>query len=200
MKEKWIKNAGRKKFPIRALFLCGFLVGNLIPNLMWKLEWRQKTLASMYLLAVFADKSVSDKEYFMNVLKLRGGYYLLISICGFSVFGVPLAVVGTLILGAEIGALLSMSVLEFGLSGGLVGAGLLFPQYAVYLPVTLLLFEWVYEQSHEIWKNKGLFPRKIRKYMGRITIGGAVYFGGIMLEWWCNPWVVDKIMDILNIL
>lgn len=199
MKEKWIKNSGRKKFPVRALFLCGFLVGNLIPNLMWKFEWRQKTLASIYLLSVFADKSVSDTAYFMDVLKLRGGYYFLIAICGFTVFGVPVSVAGTFIFGMEIGSLLAMSVLEFGLSGGLIGAGLLFPQYAVYLPVTLFLFGWVYEQSHEIWKNRGLFPQKIRKYMMRVGIGAIGYFGGVLLEWWCNPWVVDKILDLLNI-
>lgn len=199
MKTKWIKNAEKKKFPVRTLFLCGFLVGNLIPNIMWKLEWRQKTLASMYLLTVFADKSVSDTAYFMDLLKQRGGYYLLITICGFSVFGVPLSVAGAIIFGVEIGALLSMSVLEFGLPGGFIGVGLLFPQYAVYLPITLLLFEWVYEQSREIWKNRGLFPRKVRKYMTRTAIGAVGYFTGIMMEWWCNPRVVEKILNLLNI-
>lgn len=199
MKNKQSRSIRKGVFPIRTVFLCGFLVGNLIPNLMWKLKWRQKTLASIYLLAVFADKNVSDMAYLLDILKIRGGYYILCAICGFSVFGVPLAVAAPFIFGAEIGALLAMSVLEFGLSGGLVGVGLLFPQYAVYIPVYLLLFGWIYEISYGVWKNRGLFPQKIGRYMVRVGVGAIVYTAGILMEWWCNPWVVDRILDLLKI-
>lgn len=102
-------------------------MGILLPNILWKLEWRQKTAASLYLIGAFAEKTASGYEYLGEVLKIRGSLYLLAAFCGISVFGVPLAVTGILLMGFQTGILLAMSVLEFGLQGGLIGAGLCFP-------------------------------------------------------------------------
>ena len=46
-----------------------------IPNVMWKYEWHQKTAASLYLLAAFADNSLDKGEYFLQVLKMRGSVF-----------------------------------------------------------------------------------------------------------------------------
>ena len=126
---KW-KTAGR--FPAEILFLTGFLAGTILPNIVWKMEWKQKTLASFYLIRNFAEKDISGSGYFMEVLRRRGGFFIILFLCGFTVFGVPLSVAYMLILGVETGLLLALSVLEFGLYGGLAGAGLLLPQYIIY--------------------------------------------------------------------
>ena len=83
---------GTKKFPALILFLLGFLAGNLIPNIIWKAKWQQKTWASVYFLSTFAGKNTGNIEYLKEILKYRGVFYLLNIICGFSVFGAPLAV------------------------------------------------------------------------------------------------------------
>ena len=118
------------------IVFSGFLIGVLIPNTIWRLEWHQKTAASIYLLGTFADKSMEGNRYLWHVLRVRGGYFLLTVLCGFSVFGVPLAVLGILFLGLEIGMILTLSILQFGLAGGAVGVCLfcpsicfIFPQY-----------------------------------------------------------------------
>lgn len=154
---KW-KTAGR--FPAEILFLTGFLAGTVLPNIVWKMEWKQKTLASFYLIRSFAEKDISGGGYFMEVLRRRGGFFVLLFLCGFTVFGVPLSVAYMLILGVEMGLLLAMSVLEFGLYGGLAGAGLLLPQYVIYVPAYFCLAGMVYRQSYGIWKNYGLVPAK----------------------------------------
>ena len=82
---------GTKKFPALILFLLGFLAGNLIPNIIWKAKWQQKTWASVYFLSTFAGKNTGNIEYLKEILKYRGVFYLLNIICGFSVFGAPLA-------------------------------------------------------------------------------------------------------------
>ena len=137
----------RRKLPAGGIFFGGFLVGILLPNILWKMEWRQKTAASLYLIGAFAEKTASGHEYLAEVLKIRGSLYLLAAFCGISVFGVPLAVTGILLTGFQTGILLAMSVLEFGLQGGLIGAGLLFPQYLIYLPCIFYLMNQVYRQS-----------------------------------------------------
>lgn len=95
---KW-KNAGR--FPAELLFMTGFFAGNVLPNLIWKMEWKQKTLASFYLIRSFAGKDISGGAYFLEVLRRRGGFFLLLFLCGFTIFGVPLTVAYMLFLGME---------------------------------------------------------------------------------------------------
>lgn len=187
MKRKKIKN-GSGSFPSVRLFTAGFILGILIPNILWKIEWRQKTLASVYLLSTFAGKSVEGMEYFLYVLWIRGGIFLLAALCGLSVFGVPLAVFGIFFQGLELGLLLTMSILQFGLAGGAVGAGLLLPQYVLYLPALFWLCAAVYAQSMELWKNHGLLPERIARYFLNVFGAGLVYFGGIILESFVNSW------------
>lgn len=103
---------------------------------------------------------------------------LLLILCGFTVFGVPLSVVYMLILGLETGMVLAMSVLEFGLYGGLAGAALLLPQYLIYVPVYFWLARLVYRQSFGIWKNYGLFPAKNLPYLKQVITAFGVYIGG----------------------
>ncbi len=189
----------RRKLPAGGIFFGGFLVGILLPNILWKMEWRQKTAASLYLIGAFAEKTASGHEYLAEVLKIRGSLYLLAAFCGISVFGVPLAVTGILLTGFQTGILLAMSVLEFGLQGGLIGAGLLFPQYLIYLPCIFYLMNQVYRQSMEIWHSRGLFPEKISEYAVRLFLCGIVYFAGILLEAYCNPVVVEVLMKSLKI-
>lgn len=156
---KW-KNAGR--FPAELLFMTGFFAGNVLPNLIWKMEWKQKTLASFYLIRSFAGKDISGGAYFLEVLRRRGGFFLLLFLCGFTIFGVPLTVAYMLFLGMETGMILALSVLEFGIYGGVAGAGLLMPQYLVYIPAYFYLAGIVYRQSYGIWKNYGLVPAENR--------------------------------------
>ena len=192
---KW-RTAGR--FPAELLFLAGFLMGNILPNLIWKMEWRQKTLASFYLLRNFAGKSVSGGAYFAEVFRRRGVFFLLLFLCGYTIFGVPLSVAYMLLLGMETGVLLALSVLEFGLYGGIAGAGLLMPQYLIYLPAYFYLAGIVYRQSFDIGKNYGLVPQKSGKYFQQGLLAFLVYTGGILLESFLNPWIVEKVVKELK--
>ena len=175
-------------------FLCtGFsfwiLAGVVIPNVMWKYEWHQKTAASLYLLAAFADNSLDKGEYFLQVLKMRGSVFLISALCGVSVFGAPLAVMGILYMGVRTGLLLTMSILQFGLQGGIVGLGALFPQYLLYFPCFFWLMWLIYRQSlgnlEEPWADcrRGILLCVSRSFMrgglyGRNFAGNLVQSSG----------------------
>lgn len=115
----------RKKYPGQLLFGMGFLIGVILPNFIYRTQWRQSTASSMYLMGIFSGDN--SAEYFWQVLKMRGGIFLLAACSGVTIFGMPLAIMGMLAGGVLIGMLLTVSVLQFGLNGGLIGAGLLFP-------------------------------------------------------------------------
>ena len=154
---KW-KNAGR--FPAELLFMTGFFAGNVLPNLIWKMEWKQKTLASFYLIRSFAGKDISGGAYFLEVLRRRGGFFLLLFLCGFTIFGVPLTVAYMLFLGMETGMILALSVLEFGIYGGVAGAAVSGLYSGVFLSCRYRIQTIVWDLE-KLWtcaaENRGLF-------------------------------------------
>lgn len=87
---------------------------------------------------------------------------------------------------------------EFGLYGGLAGAGLLLPQYIIYVPAYFCLAGMVYRQSCRIWKNYGLVPAKNVPYIRKGITVFLIYAGGILAESFLNPWIVEKIIRNLK--
>ena len=189
----------KRKFPALILFLLGFLLGNLIPNIIWKLKWQQKTWAAIYFLSTFSGKDISGVDYLTEILKYRGSFYLLNVICGFSVFGAPLAVVTLLGSGLYTGIIMAASILEFGFAGGMIGIGLLLPQYLFYIPVWLYSTEQEWMMSSEIWQNRGLISGKVGLYLRKMGIAFAGYFLGILIECFINPWIINRILEYIKI-
>ena len=140
-----------------------------------------------------------DQKYFIQVLKMRASIFILAALCGITVFGVVIAIVGLLGSGLLLGMVLTMSVLEFGIPGCAVGIGLVFPQYIFYIPCMLLLFTEIYRQSLETWKNQGRMSADITGYTGRILLCGLGYSLGILLEIYCNPKVMEFLMKNISI-
>ena len=191
---KW-KNAGR--FPAELLFMTGVFAGNVLPNLIWKMEWKQKPWLFL------SDPQLCRKRYFRRSLfpgsaATKRRFFLLLFLCGFTIFGVPLTVAYMLFLGMETGMILALSVLEFGIYGGVAGAGLLMPQYLVYIPAYFYLAGIVYRQSYGIWKNYGLVPQKTGAYFRQGITVFLLYTGGILAESFLNPWIVEKVIKGLK--
>ena len=180
-------------------FLIGFLLGTILPNVLWKIKTGQEAAASLYFLTTFMDTGISGKEYLLEILKVRGSYLVLCVLCGFSIFGVPLSVVSSCISGLQTGAVLSVSVLQFGLTGGLVGLGFLMPQYLVYVPVWLMIMEEIYRKSREIWVKDGMLSVRFREYCLRTAVLSLAYFLGILLECYVNPMLVEKMTEVLKL-
>lgn len=191
-------NGKKNEMPVVRLFSIGFLLGILIPNLAWKLEWSQRTIATVYLLSTLVKDDLVGIEYFICVLQKRYTIYFLVVLSGLSVFGVPLAVITAVIFGMQTGLLLTVSVLQFGLNGGLVGAALLFPQYLIYCPGGLILLKRVYDQSMEFWKNRGIFPKQIIYYFIQVILVGILIFIGILLETYVNPSITKMLTKSLK--
>lgn len=194
-----IRKYKKTYFPAVWIYSGSFLLGILIPNIIWKTAWNQKAAASIYLLSIFAGKDLEDQKYFIQVLKMRASIFILAALCGITVFGVVIAIVGLLGSGLLLGMVLTMSVLEFGLPGCAVGIGLVFPQYIFYIPCMLLLFTEIYRQSLETWKNQGRMSADITGYIGRILLCGLGYSLGILLEIYCNPKVMEFLMKNISI-
>ena len=124
-------------FPGLTLLLAGFLAGMLIPNFIYRFSWKQQAFSAVYLLETYGKTEAGGIDYLLQILWMRGGIFFLSLICGFTVFGVPMAIMAMLFTGIGLGIVFSMSILQFGLTGGAVAVALLFPHYLIYLPTIL---------------------------------------------------------------
>lgn len=190
----------RKKhfFPGGILFFAGFLAGMLIPNLGYRFQWKQQAFSAIYLLEMFGRQVTANGEYLAQIIQMRAGIYLLVFLCGFTVFGVPVAVLGMIFVGMGLGMVFAMSILQFGLAGLMVALGLLMPQYVFYLPVLWFLFGMVYEISLESWQSHSLFSKKTGEFLRKMLGYTFFYAIGIVVEWCINPWLLNELFEILN--
>lgn len=190
----------RSSFPGFALLLAGFWAGMMIPNCIYRFSWKQQAFSAIYLLAAYGKTEGGGADYLWQLLWMRGGAFFLSLLCGFTVFGVPIAVLAMLFTGLGLGMVFSMSILQFGLAGGIVAAGLLFPHYLIYIPLWNAVYQMIYKESMGIWRNHGIFPKKVRDYFIKAFLYTICYGIGILLEWYVNPWILGRILDFANFL
>ena len=185
----------KNSFPGLAVLMAGFLAGLLIPNFIYRFSWKQQAFSAIYLLTAYGKTGAEGTDYLLKIIWMRGSFFFLSLLCGFTVFGVPIAVGTMLFTGLELGMVFSMSILQFGLTGGTVAAALLFPQYLIYLPLWNVVYQMIYRESMGIWRNHGIFPRKVSDYLLKVFLYTMLYGVGIFLEWRVNPWILNKILD-----
>lgn len=196
--EKLLYIKTKNAFGGTVLLLFGFLLGMMIPNLAYRFTWKQQAFLAVYLLGTYGRTAAYGKEYLYQIIGMRGGMFVLMLLCGFTVFGVPLAVLAMVFTGLGIGMVFAMSILQFGLAGGAVAAGLLLPQYILYIPVWMEAYGMVYRESMAIWRNHGIFPGKVRRYLGNSLLWTGIFGIGIFLEWYVNPWILRQILGFIN--
>lgn len=196
MKQKLSVNKNRE-LPAYYLFFIGCVIGIVLPNLIYKMQWKQNTVSALYLMGIYAEKG--SREYFWKVLRMRGGLFLLIAGSGLTIFGVLVAVGGMILLGIGMGILMTMSILQFGFHGGLIGIGLMFPQFIIYVPCFLAVSKNVYEYSMRIWKNHSSFSGQVSTYIVKMLICAVVLCAGILSEVYCNPVIMKILIQNLKI-
>ena len=103
-------------FPGLTLLLAGFLAGMLIQNFIYRFSWKQQAFSAVYLLETYGKTEAGGIDYLLQILWMRGGIFFLSLICGFTVFGVPMAIMAMFFTGIGLGIVFSMSILQFGLT------------------------------------------------------------------------------------
>ena len=182
------------------LFVAGFVLGIVLPNLLWKTELEEKGLPGLYLLTRAGGGLPANPEYFLYVLKNRGSIYMLIMLCGLSVFGLPVSVAAGVWMGFLMGAVLTVSLLEFGVEGMFLAGALFLPQYIIYVPVSLALYQRSSEISVKCWRNQRLIASERRKYGIFCAMAGGLLTVGMFLESYVNPLLIEMAMDKLHFL
>lgn len=187
-----------KKNQMEILFVLGFVLGVVLPNFLWKTELEANGLPGLYLLTRVSQGMPANPEYFIYVIKTRGAVYAMCMLCGLSVFGLPVSVVASVWMGFLMGAVLTVSLLEFGVEGMFLAGILFFPQYVVYVPASLALYRRSFQLSLRCWKNQRGSAQERREYGIFCVCVGALLLVGMFLESYVNPVLIEKVMDKLH--
>lgn len=199
-----MKGKRKRKLPAEGnlfliLFFSGFTVGILFMNIWWNMAGATVEARGIYGLAVLLDRSWKKWDYFLYLLKWRGSIWLLAALSGITVFGVPVAVVGTMGLGGFLGAAITLGLLEIGLKGGILVLGLIVPQFLLYLPSLLILGILIYRSSLQGWKSREIPVAIYRKQLLGIGVLFLLYLLGILAEAYVNPEIVTLLVKKLKI-
>lgn len=181
------------------LFVLGFVLGVALPNLLWRAELEESGLPGLYLLTRVTREMPANPEYFLYVLRNRGTAYALCMLCGLSVLGLPVSLVASVWMGFLMGAVFTVSLLEFGVEGLFLAGALFFPQYVVYVPVSLALYRKSFQLSAGCWKNQRLASPAKKEYGVFCALAGFLLAAGVFLESYVNPALVEMVMDKLHI-
>lgn len=193
------KATEERQFPSTILFMAGFLLGMIIPNLMWKKSWGHHVLTSTYLLTMVRQTKYIDRSMLYEIWKQKGCYLIITILSGFTIFGVSLAVIEIIILGFFTSAVITSSILQFGIYGAFIGAALLFPHYVFYYPACFYLLHGVYHESLMICKRRGGLPEKMSGYGTCILLAVSLTVAGSVLEIYANPGFLKLILKIFPV-
>lgn len=142
----------RKVFFRTDFAACRISCRNADPELYIPFSWKQQAFsaASVPFGNLWENRSRRNRLSFADSLDARWDFFLSL-ICGFTVFGVPMAIMAMLFTGIGLGIVFSVSILQFGLTGGAVAVALLFPHYLIYLP----LWDSVYPRwsTGNLWES-----------------------------------------------
>lgn len=182
-----------------AVLLTAFGIGVLGVNLLWEPYLQSENILGIYLLFQLSKEGVPGRGYFLYILKFRGSWLIVCALGSFSVWGVFLAVLTVAATGFVMGAVLTLSILQFGVLGIACGAALFLPQALCYLPSVIFLMGILAQRSYGNWKKAGRSGQK-KKDSYRITaVCLFLYFMGMLLESYLNPMLLAFVMERLKI-
>lgn len=181
--------------PMLIVFLIGLFAGILWPNLHSQSAEKISGLSELLLLQKYLQTPINGQDYFLYLLGHRGIGYLLGAVFGISIFGVPMSLIWMGMMGFTVGALLASSLISAGVWGFLLGAGLLLPQYLIYIPISMHFFAGCYEMSYGCWRNQRYTWIDYRRYVVSMAAMLFTIVIGFLLESYVNPVILQFIMD-----
>jgi hypothetical protein len=137
--------------------------------------------------------------FLLFALGLEFSFKKIVKVGGVAIIAACTIIFCMILLGIGMGMLMTMSILQFGFHGGLIGIGLMFPQFIIYVPCFFAVSKNVYEYSMRIWKNHSSFSGQVSTYIVKMLICAVVLCAGILSEVYCNPVIMKILIQNLKI-
>ena len=156
-----------------ALFFTGFLTGILIVNYIWGEQLSLiGTFTEVYLMRLKNEK-ISFQQYIWYLIQVRGIFFLVL----FLAMGIRIRKI--------VAACFLLWTGMSGMKGSILCVAGLFPQFLFYVPAVLVLLRFCWNYPQNQWNRQKTF----------FVCG--LFLIGIFSESCLNPWLIQKIVNIL---
>lgn len=184
------------------LFFFVFLGGVICANILGIASGKDMGAINSYFMNRYMYADIQGRELFLYLFYERVPKIIVLITLSIGIYG-TIVVDGYIgYLGFSIGFLSVISIMNYGISGIALMFGFFFPQWILYGAVIGI---WYY--ALHLYKNKRsekkyqLIGESIRKqrirYLICFVLASAVLFGGILLESYVNPYLLQKIIRML---
>ena len=131
-------------------------------------------------------RRLSFQQYIWYLIQVRGIFFLML----FLAMGIRIRkIVAAFFLlwtGMSGGILLSEAVAELGMKGSILCVAGLFPQFLFYVPAVLALLRFCWNYPQNQWNRQK-----------NVLLYAVCFLIGIFSESCLNPWLIQKIVNIL---
>lgn len=175
----------------------GFIAGVLFINLWGNTYLGNISIFGLEQMKMIAGLETDPRMLFRYLMVERGKGVLLLWMLGYTIAGIPAALLTLGWLGAAAGILLSTCIIEMRLAGMVVFLTAMIPQWLVYMPMIWMLCSKIYDKGI-LRYQKGLYFddwEKEKQYLSTLLLAAALLAAGAMLETFASPWLMRQIVN-----
>lgn len=197
MVKKWGMNAGFLR-SAAVLLVLGITMGAMAVNVLADSAVGRAGILSDYFLRQYKYLEIDTTGLFLYILGKRMKWIFLLWLAGFTVAGLPCAVVYVMWMGFSAGTLFGIAVLKLGLEGLLFSGVALFPQILIYVPAWAFFLNGIYLRTDgNKQENRTSMTNSTARYF-LLIVGMCLFMAfGILVESSLNPWFVKQIIRFL---
>lgn len=185
------------------VFMTGFVIGVLLINFWDKSESIQEGLVSIYTIERLKSFEIDSGKFLIYVLEERLKAIFFMTLLATTVAGVVASYAFIGWIGISLGILLTVMTIRFGLKGTFLFAGLVLPQYIIYVPAFMMFVNWCFKlciRIHFPHRNYDtIYGNKKQQFLHffvqLIIIIGVVIIGAFV-ECYVNPIFLNKIVKL----
>ncbi|MBO5302489.1 MAG: stage II sporulation protein M [Lachnospiraceae bacterium] len=190
------------------LFFFVFLAGVIWANILGMASGKDLGAMNAYFMNRYMYADIQGRELFLYLFYERVPEILILFILSIGIYGTIVVNGYICYVGFSVGFLFVISIMNYGISGIALMFGFFFPQWLFYVPMIGI---WHYalhtfkNKEKNMYRNLGYLYQRIGdspkkqyiKYMVYFIIAFALLFGGILLESYVNPYILQRIIRML---
>ncbi|MBO5372006.1 MAG: stage II sporulation protein M [Lachnospiraceae bacterium] len=183
------------------IFFFVFLSGVICANILGVATGRDLGVINSYFMNRYIYADIQGRELFLYLFYERVPEMVLLFVLSIGIYGTIVADVYICYLGFSVGFLSVISIMNYGIKGIGLMFGFFFPQWLFYVPMIGIWYYALYlyknqKQSSFYRVGDNTKKRKI-KYLLYSFLATGMLFGGILLESYVNPYLLQKIIRMM---
>lgn len=183
------------------LFFFVFLSGVICANILGIASGRDLGAINSYFMNQYMYADIQGRELFLYLFYERVPEMLLLFILSIGIYGTVVVHAYICYLGFSVGFLSVISIMNYGMSGIGLMLGFFFPQWLLYLPMLGIWYHGLYLYKNQKPGIGYVFADKRKgqrmKFFIYFLLALGMLFGGIFLESYANPYLLQKIIRII---